>query len=435
MKVLIHTLGCPKNENDSEHLTGLLEKEGHEIISDLDKADVVIVNTCGFINDAKRESVNAVLSYGKAKKKNSLLVVTGCLSQRYPRELFSEIEEADIIIGVNDYLNLPRLLETYKERILKVTETPSDFLDYELRITEEGSVTSYLRLSEGCDNCCTYCAIPLIRGPYRSRRIEDILTEAKALSEKGIKELILIGQDVTNYGIDLYGKLVLPELLKELNDIEGIKWIRLMYCYEDKITEALIEQIRDLEKVVKYIDIPLQHLSDNVLRKMNRRSTQKSIYHTVSRLRERVPEIRIRTTFITGFPGETERDFQILLEGIMDLEFDRLGVFAYSEEEGTPAYSMKGKVALEIRELRRDKLMEAQLEISLKKNLNMKGETLEVLVEDEEEKGVYLGRTRYDAPSIDNSVIFTSDEKLKKGDFVNVYIEDGFDYDLKGIKV
>lgn len=428
-KIYIETLGCPKNFNDTEVACAILEKASYEICESPIEADIIMVNTCGFINDAKKESINKIFELASFGKK---LVVSGCLSERYHRELFSEMPEVDLFIGVNDYPNLPMLLKDKKTRFDGVSHVHSNLVCLEDRKLEKGIYTATLKIAEGCNNNCAYCVIPSIRGSYRSKKIEDCITEAKYLANKGIKELILIAQDITNYGIDLYGEYKLADLLRELCKIDGIHWIRLMYCYEDRITDELIKTIGEEDKICKYIDIPIQHSSDNVLKGMLRRSTNSSINKTIKKLRDAVPDIAIRTTLIVGFPGETDSDFENLYDFVSKTKFARLGAFAYSLEEGTVAGNMENQIDEDIKILRQDKIMELQREISLDNNKKLVGKTLEVLVEGRDTDGSYYGRTQYDAPEIDNSIMFTSDKELKQGDFVMVDVIDAYDYDLIG---
>ncbi|MGI6731205.1 MAG: 30S ribosomal protein S12 methylthiotransferase RimO [Anaerovoracaceae bacterium] len=435
MKIYIETLGCPKNNSDSEVAAGILENAGHMIVNNPEDADGIMVNTCGFINDAKIESISRIFDLAPYKKEGGFLMVTGCLSQRYGEELYKEMPEVDIFLGVNDYGSLPDILDQYEEgkREKYLSQYEKGYLETGFRKNlSSSSYSATLKISEGCDNVCAYCVIPSIRGPFRSRKMEDLIKEAEALAESGCKELILIAQDVTAYGIDLYGELKLADLLRKLCRIEPIKWIRLMYCYEDRITDELIKVMATEEKICHYIDIPIQHASDKILSAMNRRSTKASITDTLSRLRTAIPDIHIRTTLITGFPGEGKKEFLELLEFVETMKFERLGVFAYSKEENTPAATMKGQVREDTKEKRRELLMTKQIEISLESNESKIGKTLEVLVEEQEEDGSYVGRSRYDAPEIDNAVLFTSHKKLNPGDIVSVKITDAFDYDLVG---
>lgn len=438
MKVYFETLGCPKNFNDTQAAEAFLIKEGFEIADSPEEADHIIVNTCGFINDAKKESIDKIFEMAELKDQGKTLTVSGCLSQRYASELTEEMPEVDMFIGVNDYERLPGLLKELAGGRLADRNSGSDSCAYASQLPllerniEKGSYSATLRIAEGCDNCCAYCVIPSIRGGYRSKSMEDVVSEAETLAEKGIKEIILIAQDVTNYGIDLYGRFMLPELLRKLVTVDGIRWIRLMYCYEDRITDELIEVMAEEPKICHYIDVPIQHSSDHTLKEMKRRSTGASIRNTISRLRDAMPDIAIRTTLIVGFPGETEDDFDDLLEFVEEERFQRLGVFAYSQEEGTPAGDREDQIPEDIKEMRLDQIMRTQLDISYQHNQELVGSVLEVLVEAEDEDGSYIGRSRYDAPEIDNSVIFTSARDLEPGDIVNVYIDDAFDYDLAG---
>ena len=434
MKIYIETLGCEKNTADSESAAGILSGSGHEITDDLAEADAVMLNTCGFINDAKEQSIDAIFDLAQRKREDAILIVSGCLIQRYGDQLFSQIPEADIFLGVNDYPRLPEILARHeKGRREKYLSTyDKTYLETGFRRRTEPLYSAPIKIAEGCSNACAYCVIPSIRGAYRSRKQEDILAEAEKLAAEGCRELIVIAQDVSAYGIDLYGRLCLPELLKKLCRIDGIHWIRLMYCYEDKITDELISVMASEEKICSYIDIPIQHASDRILAAMRRHSTKASICSTVKRLRDAIPDIHIRTTLITGLPGETKEDFDLLCDFVENMRFDRLGVFAYSKEEGTPAAGMKGQVREQTKQKRRETIMALQCNISLEKNQQLIGTTLEVLVEGQEEDGSYFGRSAYDAPEIDNSVLFESDRKLLPGDFVQVAVTDAFDYDLIG---
>lgn len=435
MKVYIETLGCPKNFNDSEMAAGILEENDHIMVESPEEAEAIIVNTCGFINDAKTESIDRIFDMAQFKADGRKLIVSGCLSQRYADELFEEMPEVDAFIGVNEYEQLPRLLNDLDERQIVRNGCDLDVLERSVRKLAENPYSATIKIAEGCNNICAYCIIPKIRGKYRSKREEDIIREAEELAEAGCKELILIAQDVTYYGKDLYGEYRLAKLLKKLCRIDGLAWIRLMYCYEDRITDELIETIATEEKICNYLDIPIQHASDHVLKAMNRRSTADSIDQTVKRLKSAIPDIHIRTTLIVGFPGETEEDYDQLIDFVERERFARLGVFAYSQEENTTAGEMEDQIDEEIKEQRLDGIMRRQLDISLELNREKIGRTLEVLIEEEDTEGSYIGRTRYDAPEIDNSVIFTSDSKHRPGDIVKVLIEDAFDYDLVGREV
>lgn len=438
MKVYFNTLGCPKNINDSEIAMGNLEEKGFTIVDSPDEADAIIVNTCGFIEDAKKESIDEIFNMAAYKEKNKKLVISGCLVQRYADELYREIPEANGFIGVNDYDKLPKLLEELKksnERFLENSSCDLSEGEVKIRHLTENPYTSYLKIAEGCDNICSYCIIPEIRGPYRSRTIKNVIEEAEMLSKSGCKELILIAQDLTYYGIDNYGKPMLSTLLRKLCKVEGIEWIRLLYCYEERIDDELIRTIASEDKICNYIDIPIQHASDKILDNMNRATTNESLYRTLSKLRSQIPDIHIRTTLIVGFPGETEEDFNILSDFVSDQKFSRLGVFTYSREEGTAAATMDNQIPEDIKQERLDCIMMKQMEISLEGNRKKIGKTLDVIVDSMEEEGVYSGRTRYDAPEIDNSVVFTSNSVHKPGDIVPVEILEAYDYDLEGREV
>lgn len=438
MKVYMETMGCPKNFNDSQVAKGLIQEKGFQITDNIDECDVMILNTCGFINDAKKESISRTFELAEYKNDGKKLIMTGCLSERYSKDLFEEMPEVDCFLGVNEYDKLPDILEEIMKSHIRcdyVSGCAAKNLSRQPRLLEDNPYSATLKIAEGCDNRCAYCVIPYIRGPFRSKKMEDVIEEANWLAQKGCKELILIAQDVTVYGKDLYGEMVLPKLLRELCRIEGIEWIRLMYCYEDRITDELIEVMATEPKICHYIDIPIQHSSDNMLRTMNRRSTEESIRTTIDKLKKAIPDIHIRTTLITGFPGESEEDFDNLLDFVDEMRFARLGVFAYSQEENTPAGEMDNQIPEEIKLLRQDAIMRRQLDISLETNKEKVGMTLRVLVEERDLDGSYIGRTAFDAPEIDNSVIFSSERDLKAGDFVNVLIQDAFDYDLTGMEV
>ena len=438
VKIGMVSLGCPKNQVDAEIMLSLLQEGGYEITADENEAQAIIVNTCGFIADAKQEAIDNIIELGELKKNGSLkaIIVTGCMAQRYRDEILKELPEVDAVVGIGENKNICDIVSK------ALGGCPySPFSDRENlmmngdRLLTSPSYTAYLRIADGCDNKCTYCAIPMIRGKFRSREMENIIAEAKNLAGNGAKEIILIAQDTTRYGEDLYGEYKLPQLLDELQKIDGIEWIRLMYCYEDRITDELIEVMAEEPKICKYIDIPIQHSSDDVLKAMLRRSTEDSIRNTIARLKARIPDIHIRTTLIVGFPGETDEDYEKLLEFVEEMRFARLGVFAYSQEENTVAGEMQDQIDEEIKEERLTGIMRAQLEISLESNKEKIGKTFKVLVEEHDEDGSYIGRTEFDAPEIDNSVLFTSHRQLNPGDFVDVLIEDAFDYDLVGTEV
>ena len=409
--------------------------------------DILIVNTCGFIEDAKKESIERIFELAEERGEHKKLVVTGCLSERYHDELAKEMPEVDMFFGVNDYDDLPSILleesdDAYSDRV----GDGLDDLRYRKREFEEGAHFGYLKIAEGCNNACSFCAIPLIRGPFRSKRMEDCVHEAEDMAAAGIRELILIAQDTSQYGRDLYGEVRLPELLRQLCRVDGIDWIRLMYVYDNGITDDLIDVIASEPKICKYIDMPVQHVSDNVLRLMRRRSSGSSIKEVINKLRDRIPDVHIRTTLLVGFPGETEDDIRELLEFIDSADIDRLGAFAFSDEEGTPSFTMDGKVPEKEREARRSLVMEHQLAVSEKLNERKIGRQFEAITDELIERSfdpsddscpvfVYEGRTRYDAPGIDCALTFTSDKELVPGDIVNVRITDAFEYDLEGVVV
>lgn len=432
----IDTLGCAKNDYDSQVLAAELLRRGCKLADSPEEADILIVNTCGFIEAAKIESIEHIFNMVQVKNKSKKLVVTGCLSERYHKDLVKEIPEVDIFTGVNDYDELPDLLLSENNVIAdSVKGKVGKILPFKERVLPRNSYSGVLKIAEGCNNSCAFCAIPKIRGPYRSKKIEDVIKEAKIMAENGIKELTVIAQDTSYYGKDLYGEAKLPYLLKELCKIDGIEWIRIMYVYDDGITDELIDTIANNDKICNYIDIPIQHISDNVLSKMRRNSTKKSIYETLKKLRSKVPDIHIRTTLLVGFPGETDDDFKELESFVRTAKIDRLGVFAFSDEEGTLSHNMEGKLNDDIKEARRDKIMELQLAVNSELNQSKIGKCYEVIVDEVHQDGNFVGRTRYDAQEIDNEVSFTSSNMLKPGDIVNVRITYAYEYDLVGKEV
>ncbi|MBR2673883.1 MAG: 30S ribosomal protein S12 methylthiotransferase RimO [Mogibacterium sp.] len=443
MNIYIDTLGCAKNEYDSQMLAASLVDRGCRITEEAGEADIIIVNTCGFIEAAKRESINRILELAE-EAKDVKLVVCGCLAEKYHEDLARELPEVDMFFGVNDYDDLPeRLMSTTDNIDIKNADLVGDGLvdlRYRKRVFQEGAHYGYLKIAEGCDNSCSFCAIPSIRGSFRSKKIEDCIREARDMANAEIKELILIAQDSSQYGKDLYGEVRLPELLRRLAEIEGIEWIRLLYVYDNGITDELIEVIKNEPKICKYIDMPIQHISDNVLKRMRRASRGDSIKSTIKKLRSEIPDVHIRTTLLVGFPGETEEDFNELLDFIDEYQIDRLGAFAYSDEDGTAAYDMDNKNSKDICELRRDAVMERQYSVSEGLNEKAVGRVFEVIVDEivndsddpAEESLLYVGRTRYDAPEIDCEVIFMASEILSRGDIVNVLINNAYEYDLEG---
>lgn len=432
LKFGVINLGCDKNRIDAEIIINSL-KEKYELVLNEEEADILLINTCGFIESSKQESIDTILEMSKYKDgKCKVLMATGCLTQRYGSELMDLIPELDIILGVNDYDKLHQSIEkalVSGEKSCLTTYSDTN-INTGKRIVTTGQTTAYIRISEGCNNVCAYCAIPKIRGRYRSRTMEDILREAKELAINGYKELIIVAQDTTNYGVDLYGKKTLHLLLRELSKIKSIKWIRILYCYAEELTDEIIDEIAINEKVCKYIDIPLQHISDEVLKGMRRKGRRKIITENIAKLRKRVPDIVIRTTFIVGFPGETEENFNELLEFTRDTRFDKLGVFTYSQEEGTVAATMDCQIDEETKEDRLDKLMVLQQGISLEINKNNIGKECEVLIEGMK-KGYYYGRTYGMAPEIDGEVLVKGND-LSIGGFVTVKIIKALEYDLIG---
>jgi len=438
-KVYIETLGCSKNQVDSEQMLGILD-ESHELSEVPEDADIVIVNTCSFIGDAKEESVDVILSLAELKKSGGIekLIVTGCLAQRYATELVEEIPEIDALIGTGNFYTVDSVVQSLYDGTSENQKLFIDSVDLMVpedlpRILTTPSHYAYLKIAEGCDNRCTYCIIPKLRGRYRSRRIEDIVEEARELASVGVAEFILIAQDSSRYGIDLYDKPMLPKLLEELSKVEAIKWIRVHYCYPDIMDEALIEGFTKHPKVINYFDIPIQHASDSVLKRMNRKTTQASIRNTIRMIREKAPDAVIRTTVIVGFPGETESDFEELMAFIKEIRFERLGAFKYSNEEDTPAFLLPDQVPEEIAEKRRDALMAAQMEISEDIFYHKLGKVYQVVVEEVAEPGeIYIGRTAYDTPEIDGVVYIHTKSELELGSFIDVKMTDALEYDLIG---
>lgn len=436
-KVGMISLGCPKNQVDAEHMLAMMDAEGWEIVDYVDGCDVVIVNTCGFIDDAKKEAIENILDMVELKKEGviSKIIVTGCLAQRYKEEIVKEIPEVDAVVGIGANGDIIKTVEEVMSGVDTIEKYPPQCeLPLEgQRILTTPQYWAYLKIGEGCSNRCTYCTIPSIRGNMRSRSMENVIDEAKQLAELGVKELILIAQDTTSYGLDLYGELKLPELLNELCKIDSIEWIRLLYCYPDRITDELIETMKNQEKIVNYIDLPLQHADDKILKAMNRRGDQALIRSVISKLRAEIPDVVIRTTFIVGFPGEGEEEFETLAEFVNEIEFDRLGVFTFSPQEGTPAYDMDDQVEDDVKTRRGEVIMQDQYSIMEEKNNEKIGKTYKVVIEDYDGySDSYTGRTYMDAPEIDGLVKFTSHKDLDIGDFVDVEIFDIEDYDLIG---
>lgn len=429
------TLGCSTNEIDSELMAGILKDNDYKITSFLEEADTIIVNTCGFIEDAKTESIETIWEMTRYKKLGNCkyLILAGCLAERYSNELLEEIEEIDGIIGtgnIRDIVKIIKSLEKGEERIKLTKNINSNYPEQVKR--QSFKHTEYVKISEGCDNFCTYCIIPKLRGKHRSRQMEDIVDEVEFLVANDVEEIILIGQNTTDYGIDLYDDYKLYELLNKLNKIKDLKWIRILYLYPDNITDELIFSIKNNEKVVKYVDIPLQHISDNVLKNMNRKTSKAAIESLIYKLRKEIPEIIIRTTFIVGFPGETETYFNELYDFIKYIKFDKLGVFTYSKEEGTAAYDYTNQIDDDIKEDRRNLIMELQQGISYSLNSKKIGKIYKALIEDEYDEGSYIARTYMDSPDIDGVVIINSKKVLEIGEWVNIKITDYLEYDLIG---
>lgn len=438
MKIFFSSLGCDKNLADSEEMIGMLVHAGYEITDDETEADGVVVNTCCFIHDAKQESVDTILEFAELKNNGHLraLVVTGCLAQRYSNELIEEIPEIDAILGTAGCEDILNALE-YALKGVKYQNLPdihSPLHEVKKRVVTTGGHFAYLKIAEGCDKHCTYCIIPKIRGSYRSVPLESLVDQARELvSVYGVKELILVAQETTIYGVDLYGKKVLAKLLDELNHLEGLVWIRIMYCYPEEIDEELIASIKRNKKVCHYLDIPVQHASDHVLRRMGRRTSRQELEDTIELLRKEIPDICLRTTLITGFPGETQEDHEEVWHFVNDTEFDRLGVFTYSREEDTPAAIMEGQIDGQIKEERRSELMELQQAIAFEKAENRVGERLLVMIEGSlPEEHVYIGRTYMDAPNVDGYIFVKTEKTLMTGDFIDVIVTEANEYDLIG---
>ncbi|MCX7904379.1 MAG: 30S ribosomal protein S12 methylthiotransferase RimO [Caloramator sp.] len=428
------SLGCDKNRIDAEVMLSLLSKNGYNITNREEDADVIIVNTCGFIESAKMESIETILEMAQNKEgRCKSIIVTGCMAQRYKDELLKEMPEIDAVVGVGSYRDICNIVDrTLKgEKGIIKTDSIDYNLDLEERILTTPSHYAYLKIAEGCNNNCSYCIIPKLRGRFRSKKIEHILSEAKLLAENGVKELILVAQDTTLYGTDLYGKKMISELLLELEKIDGIEWIRLMYCYPEEITDELIETIKNSKKILHYFDIPLQHICNRILKRMNRRTTKEQIINLITKIRKSIPDAIIRTSIIVGFPGETEEDFNELKEFLDKYKLDRVGIFTYSPEENTPAFYMKDQVDEDVKEERKDILMKNQAHISAIKNQELVGKILDVIIDGVNKNGLFYGRTYGDAPEIDQNV-FVKGINLNKGDIVKVKINKSYTYDLMG---
>lgn len=440
MNVLFVSLGCDKNLVDSEVMLGMLAKRGYSFTDDEAEADIVVVNTCCFINDAKEESIKSILEMAELKKSGAIqaLIVTGCLAQRYQEEIRTEISEVDAILGTTAIDRIVDAIDEVmagkKQNYFADISMLPDVYD-EKRVVTTGGHFAYLKIAEGCDKHCTYCIIPKVRGNFRSVPMEKLLKEARQLAEGGVRELILVAQETTLYGVDLYGKKSLPELLRQLCGIEGLCWIRILYCYPEEITDELIETIQTEEKICHYLDIPIQHASDHILKRMGRKTSEQQLRDMIGRLREAIPDICLRTTLITGFPGETQEDYEELYRFVNEMEFDRLGVFTYSPEEGTPAAEMAEQIPEEVKEKRRDELMELQQAIAFEKAeaTAKKAPVMTAFIEGKLPKeGVYIARTYKDAPNVDGFVFLRADRELLSGELVTVRITDSNEYDLIG---
>ena len=438
MKILFISLGCDKNLADSEEMLGLLTAGGHEITDDETQADAIVINTCCFIKDAKEESVETILEMAEYKKTGSChaLIVTGCMAQRYQKEIIEEVPEVDAVLGTTSYGDIVKALEeavagNHFEEFRDIDYLPDTGSK---RVLTTGGHFGYLKIAEGCDKHCTYCIIPKLRGKFRSVPMERLITQAEDMAEQGVKELILVAQETTVYGKDLYGKKSLHILLKKLCEIRGIRWIRVLYCYPEEIYDELIETIRDEKKICHYLDIPIQHASDRILKRMGRRTSKQELIDIVGKLRKEIPDIVLRTTLITGFPGETEEDHEELKEFVDEMEFDRLGVFTYSPEENTPAAEMADQVPEEVKEERRDELMELQQEISYDRGQDRIGQELLVMIEGKvADESAYIGRTYGDAPKVDGYIFVQTGELLMTGDFAKVRVTGALEYDLIGV--
>ena len=440
LKLFCVSLGCDKNLVDTEKMLGLLNSRGLMYTDDESEADVILVNTCCFIGDAKEESINTILEMARYKTEGvcKVLIVAGCLAQRYKQEILDEIGEVDAIIGTTSYQEIAQVLDkalkgTGDSRISCFSDLSRLPEGDERRVVTTGGHYAFLKIAEGCNKRCTYCIIPSLRGPYRSVPMERLIKEAKELSESGAKELILVAQETTLYGTDLYGEKSLPKLLRELAKVPGIYWIRIQYCYPEEITDELIETIRTEDKVCNYLDIPIQHASDRILRRMGRKTHKEELKERIRKLREAIPDIALRTTLISGFPGETKTDHEELMEFVNEMEFERLGVFAYSAEEDTPAFSYPDQVPQMIKEERRDELMELQQDIAFEHCEDMVGRILTVMIEGKvADEPAYVGRTYMDAPNVDGLIFVNGDVELMSGDFVRVKVTGAAEYDLIG---
>ena len=437
MRILFVSLGCDKNLVDTEVMLGLLAQKGHQMVDSEEEADVIVVNTCCFIHDAKEESIQTILEMAEYKKNGTLkaLIVTGCLAQRYKQEILDEIEEVDAVLGTTSYDKIVDAIEEALQghRSLQLQDIDSLPVVESKRLVTTGGHYAYLKIAEGCDKHCTYCIIPKIRGNFRSVPMERLVKEAEELAEQGVKELILVAQETTLYGKDIYGKKSLHLLLKELCKISGLRWIRILYCYPEEITDELIQVMKEEPKICHYLDLPIQHASDAVLKRMGRRTSKAQLVAIIEKLRQEIPDIAIRTTLITGFPGETSEQHEELLDFINEMEFDRLGVFTYSPEEDTPAATMADQIEESVKEDRQAELMELQQEIAFELAESHIGQEVLVMIEGKvADENAYVGRTYMDAPNVDGLIFVETDEELMSGDFVKVKVTGALEYDLIG---
>lgn len=437
MNILFVSLGCDKNLVDTEVMLGLLAQKGHQMVDSEEMADVIVVNTCCFIHDAKEESIQTILEMAEYKKEGTLkaLIVTGCLAQRYKQEILDEIEEVDAVLGTTSYDKIVDAIEEalIGHKLLELEDIDALPVVEAKRLVTTGGHFAYLKIAEGCDKHCTYCIIPKIRGNFRSVPMERLLKEAEELAEQGVKELILVAQETTLYGKDIYGEKSLHILLKELCKISGIRWIRILYCYPEEIYDDLIQVIKEEDKICKYLDLPIQHACDDVLKRMGRRTSKAQLIEIIEKLRREIPEIALRTTLITGFPGETEEQHEELMEFVDEMEFDRLGVFTYSPEEDTPAANMPNQIEESVKEDRQADLMELQQEIAFELAENMIGKEVMVMIEGKvADENAYVGRTYMDAPNVDGFIFVETNEEMMSGDFAKVKVTGALEYDLIG---
>lgn len=443
MNILFVSLGCDKNLVDTEVMLGLLAKKGHQMIDDETQADIVIVNTCCFIHDAKEESIQTILEMAQLKETAVLkkLIVTGCLAQRYKEEILEEIPEVDAVLGTTSYDEIAEVIDgLFSDSPMERADARMIMKDVDYlpetqkgRLVTTGGHFAYLKIAEGCDKHCTYCIIPKIRGNFRSVPMEELIDEAKELADQGVKELILVAQETTLYGKDIYGEKSLPRLLKALCKIQGLRWIRILYCYPEEITDELIQVIKEEPKICHYLDLPIQHASDAILKRMGRKTSKEQLVSIIGKLREEIPDITLRTTLITGFPGETDEQHEELMDFVDQMEFERLGVFTYSPEEDTPAAEMPDQISEEIKQDRQAELMELQQDIVFDRNEDLIGEEMLVMIEGKvADENAYVGRTYRDAPNVDGLIFVNTDEELVSGDFAKVKVTGAMDYDLIG---